>query len=115
MPGAWIRPRSRPIGRSATGGLLPDLTIVLDVPPETARGPRRSGATGSRTGRPNITSAVREGFLELARRLAQRKRVVPVPGAGRRWSDRDGPIADTVFKLIRQSEVMLVLALDPRP
>ncbi len=55
------------VGRSATGGLLPDLTLVLDVAPETARG--RVGAARDRIeDRPaSYQERVREGYLEAAR------------------------------------------------
>ncbi|HOM16348.1 MAG TPA: dTMP kinase [Thermoguttaceae bacterium] len=56
------------IGRAATGGLGPDLTIVLDVPPEVA-----SARLGSKRDRieardRDFHARVRQGFLEEARR-----------------------------------------------
>jgi dTMP kinase len=51
----------------ATGGLAPDLTILLDCPPDVAA--RRGGRTpGDRfeSSDPAFTARVREGFLELA-------------------------------------------------
>ena len=64
------------LGRAATGGLKPDLTILLDLPV-------RKGL--ARVRRPNRMEAkslafhtkVRQGFLELARRHRKRFRVVP--------------------------------------
>jgi dTMP kinase len=94
------------VGRAATGGLLPDLTIVLDVPTETARA--RVGAGRDRIeDRPDdYREKVRDGFL----RAAHGSRLYPAP-----VSLVDGTYdPETVFKLICR-EVMLVLALDPRP
>ena len=45
------------IGQIATAGLLPDLTLVLDVSPGTARVRVGSAPTGSRTGPPIISFA----------------------------------------------------------
>jgi dTMP kinase len=94
------------VGRAATGGLLPDLTILLDVPPETARG--RVGAGRDRIeDRPAAYhESVRAGYL----RAAQGSPLYPAPVA---LVDATYD-PDTVFKLICR-EVMLVLAIDPRP
>ncbi|QDV34348.1 Thymidylate kinase [Tautonia plasticadhaerens] len=54
------------VGRAATGGLMPDLTLLIDVPPEVAR---------SRTGGPrdriedrgeDYRARVRDGFLRAS-------------------------------------------------
>jgi dTMP kinase len=68
----------RAIQAIATGGLAPDLTILLDVPPEIGLG-RKSDASRNR-----FESAfdlafherVRAGFLELARDEPERFRVI---------------------------------------
>ncbi|MBU4272385.1 MAG: dTMP kinase [Planctomycetes bacterium] len=68
------------VGRIATGGLMPELTIVLDVPPEVsaARIDRlldrmeRQGAA--------FHARVREGFLAEAARLPERIIVVDAAG-----------------------------------
>lgn len=56
------------IGRAATGGLAPDLTVVLDAPPEVA-----SARLGGKRDRieardQEFHARVRQGFLEEARR-----------------------------------------------
>jgi dTMP kinase len=96
------------VGRIATGGLLPDLTIVLDVDPETARvrvGPARDRIED----RPaDYHERVRHGYREVA-------------GGGGLASLYPAPIVlidatagpDAVSGSI-QSEVERVLALDPR-
>jgi dTMP kinase len=96
------------VGRASTGGLLPDLTLLLDVDPRVARA--RVGAARDRfEDRPDDSHArVRDGFLRAAR-------------AGSR-PEYPGPIVvidasadpDTVFERIR-SEVERALALGPRP
>lgn len=98
------------VGRSATGGLLPDLTIVLDVPPETAR--RRVGSARDRIeDRPSdYQERVRAGYLEATKPPRRGKsRLYPAPIS---LVDATAD-PDTVFALIRR-EVMRVLALDPR-
>lgn len=97
------------VGISATGGLLPDLTIVLDVPPETAR--RRSGPARDRIeDRPSeYHERVRAGYIEATRLSRQGERFYPAPIA---LVDATAD-PETVFLMIRR-EVMLALALDPR-
>lgn len=100
------------VGRATAGGLLPDLTIVLDVAPETARG--RMGAARDRIEDrpPHYHDRVRAGYLEVARAGL---------GGGAGSSMYPAPIAlvdasaspDAVFESIK-SEVARVLALDPR-
>jgi dTMP kinase len=100
------------VGRIATGGLLPDLTIVLDVDPETARG--RVGPARDRIeDRPaDYHVRVREGYREAA---------LTGGGPAGLASLYPAPVVlvdataspDAVFGLIK-SEVERVLALDPR-
>jgi len=100
------------IGRIATGELFPDLTMVLDVPPDVAReriGPARDRIEDRSDA---YRTRVRNGFLEAARQAS-------VPGTP--CSFFPAPIAvidaqgdpDQVFARIR-SEVERVLALGPR-
>ncbi len=69
------------VGAFATGGLEPDLTIVLDLSPAEAA--RRRGRPADRVeGRPgDYHVRVRAGFLAEARRRPERVRVVDA-GAG---------------------------------
>ena len=62
----------RKLNYEATGGLTPDLTLLLDLPPEVALG--REGAQLDVTGREPLEfhERVREGFLALAREEPER-------------------------------------------
>jgi len=101
------------VGLVATAGLLPDLTLVLDVTPETSRlrmGPARDRIED----RPaDYHRQVREGFLDAARRHAGTADGYPYYPAPVLLVDGAGS-EDAVFDLIK-SEVERVLALGPRP
>jgi len=90
------------VGRAATGGLMPDLTIVIDVPPEVAR--VRIGAPRDRIEDrgEDYRAKVRQGFVSAA--VNYPAPIVVVDGS-------DGP--DVVAGRIR-SEVTLALADAPR-
>jgi len=88
------------VGRIATGGLLPDLTIVLDLPVEMAAA-RRNRALDrmERQGR-EFHERVRRGFLDEAARQPERIAVVRADGsvdevqqalrrAASRWLDQN--------------------------
>jgi dTMP kinase len=64
------------VGRWATGGLEPDLTLVLDLPVEAARARRSRPADRVESRDQPFHVRVREGFLEEARRRPDRIRVV---------------------------------------
>jgi dTMP kinase len=98
------------VGRAATGGLLPDLTLVLDLPPEAARA--RVGAARDRIeDRPESYHArVRDGFLRAARR-AQDGACPEYPAPIVVIDASADP--ETVAARIR-SEVERALALGPR-
>jgi len=71
----------------ATEGLVPDLTILLDVPPETskARLAERQAATATTADRIELAGdmfhrRLREGFLELARAEPDRFAVIDSSG-----------------------------------
>jgi dTMP kinase len=91
------------VGQVATGGLMPDLTLLIDVPPEVARarvGPPRDRIED----RPEAYRArVRDGFLRAAE-------VYPAPIAV-----IDGSADAESVALRLQSEVARAVALDPRP
>ena len=68
----------RALATVATGGLVPDLTILLDVPPEIGLG-RKTGASRNRFEASfdlAFHQRVRAGFLDLARQEPARFRVV---------------------------------------
>ncbi len=71
-------PELRALAEIATGGLSPDLTILLDVPPAIGLG-RKTGASRNRFEASfdlAFHERVRAGFLELAREDPARFRVV---------------------------------------
>ena len=55
------------LNRWATGGRMPDLTILLDMPPEAGLGRRARSADRLEAEPPEFHRRVRAGFLELAR------------------------------------------------
>ncbi len=72
----------------ATEGLTPDLTILLDVPPEVSRARLRAREAATATAADRIEKAgeafhrrLREGFLELARQEPERFVVIDSSGA----------------------------------
>jgi dTMP kinase len=67
------------VGRIATGGLLPDLTIVLDLPAETAAGRIRRDPDRMESQGLEFHKRVRDGFLAEARE--QPGRIVVVDAA----------------------------------
>ena len=63
-------------GRLSTGGLTPDLTLVLDLPPDKARARRRGPADRVEGRDKKYQARVREGFLAEAKRCPERVRVI---------------------------------------
>ncbi len=90
------------IGRLSSGGLEPDLTIVLDLPPEEARRRRGRPADRMESRAEDYHQRVRDGFLSEARRRPER--IVVVDAAG---------TVEQVHALICQ-EVARVMAAGPR-
>jgi dTMP kinase len=64
------------IGNVATGGLLPDLTVVLDLPTETAIARRAAPDDRIESRGSDYHKRVREGFVAEARRCPEAIRVV---------------------------------------
>ena len=98
------------VGVAATGGLLPDLTIVLDLPTSLARtriGPARDRIED----RPDAYhQAVREGFLRAADDAGSGfSAYYPAPVVIIDASAEPSAVSERI-----RSEVRRVLALDPR-
>lgn len=68
----------RAINHIATGGLAPDLTLLLDVPVETGLRRKRGEQVSDRIGQEDLEfhERVRQGFLELARKEPGRFQVI---------------------------------------
>ncbi|MBO0832337.1 MAG: dTMP kinase, partial [Actinobacteria bacterium] len=81
----------------ATDGLLPDLTIVLDVPPSVGLGRRLSSADRLESEPIEFHERVREGFLQLAAADPERYLVVD---AGRPEADLSREIQRRVRDLL---------------
>jgi dTMP kinase len=80
------------IGQTATGGLLPDLTLVLDLPVEFALERRKATADRLESRDLDFHRRVRDGFLTEARLRPDRIRVVDAQ-----------PDIETVHKAICQA------------
>ncbi len=90
------------VGEAATGGLLPDLTLLIDVPPEVAR-ERIGGPRDRIEDRPEAyRQAVRQGFLDARENYPAP--IVLIDGSAS---------ADEVAARL-QSEVLRVLERGPR-
>ena len=90
------------VARAATGGLLPDLTLVVDVPVEVGRA-RTGGARDRIEDRPaEYQAGVRTGFLEVAQSYPAPVVVV------------DGAAAEDVVAASLWGEVARVLEIGPR-
>ncbi len=74
----------------ALGGLRPDLTVLLDLPPETGLRRRRADGGDGRFEAKGLDyhRRIREGFLELARREPGRFLVLDATLAEDRLADR---------------------------
>jgi dTMP kinase len=90
------------IGRLVTGGLEPDLTVVLDLPIESAGARRKERPDRFESRDLTFQTRVRDGFLAEARRRPERIRVVDAR-----------PSMETVHARIC-AEVLRVLEPHPR-
>jgi dTMP kinase len=90
------------IGRLSSGGLEPDLTVVLDLPPRAAARRRGRPADRMESRAADFQRRVRDGFLSEARRRPERIAVVDAAGS-----------VEEVHALICR-EVARVLAAHPR-
>ncbi len=83
----------RRVNELATGGVVPDLVLVLDLPPEVGLQRNHAGTEPDRLGQEDLAfhRRVREGYLQLGRE-DPRVRVVPSEGdpdqvEGRIWEE----------------------------
>jgi dTMP kinase len=90
------------MGALSTGGLEPDLTLVLDLPPQAAAARRDRPADRMESRDGTFHERVRNGFLLEAQRRPDGIRVIDA-----------SPAAEVVQERIRQ-EVQRVLAARPR-
>jgi dTMP kinase len=90
------------VGKLSSGGLEPDLTIVLDLPPELAETRRARPADRIESRGPDYHRRVREGFLAEARRRPGLIKVI------------DTSAAPQAVQAHIQQEVARVLATRPR-
>jgi dTMP kinase len=94
--------RVKEISRLAGIDLVPDLTIIFDVPPEVglerARGRSLEGLTRFENEVLAFHTKVRNGFLELARLEPQRIKVIDTE---RPFKEVDHELLDLIFTCIR--------------
>ena len=94
------------IGRVATGGLFPDLTIVLDMPMEAAAARIRRAARPHGAARRRFHARVREGFLAEAARRPEQIAVVDASRSVERGAGGDSR---------RRRESAGIVAMELRP
>lgn len=91
------------VGRAATGGLMPDLTLILDVPVDVALGRVGPGRDRIEDRGDDYRARVRAGFLDAVPSYPAPIAVIDAAQS-----------PDDVTRSI-QTEVARALALDPRP
>ena len=86
----------RTVNEIATGGLMPDVTFLLDIAPEAAL--RRKGADADRIEAKGVEfqETVRRGYLELSRRYAGRIQVL----------DASLPVEEVHERIVRRLEAL---------
>lgn len=86
--------------RIVVGDVRPDLTILMDLSPETglARARARSGAAGDRFENESLAfhEALRRAFLDIATREPRRVKVVDAAVA-------EHEVADQIWRIVRQN------------
>ncbi len=85
----------RALARFATGGLMPDLTVLLDVSPQLGRSRREGGDDRIEAECEVFHSRVREGFLALAQASPERYLVLDAGGSV-------GEIAERVAQVVSE-------------
>jgi dTMP kinase len=75
-------------GMVATDGLEPDLTLVLDLPPEVSQSRRKPSADRMESRGPDFFARVRAGFLMEAQRRPERFCVIDASGPVNAVQDR---------------------------
>jgi dTMP kinase len=85
------------IGRFATGGIEPDLTLVLDLPLEESLARRKSGPDRLESRGADYHRRVRDGFLAEAARQPDRIHVIDARGS---IDEVQGQVRDAVRKLL---------------
>jgi dTMP kinase len=80
-------------GELSTGGLIPDLTIVLDAPIAVARGRMRRDADRVESRPASYHDRVRAGFLAEASRDPHRYRVVDASGSA-------GQVHESIWQIV---------------
>lgn len=91
----------RGLNQLATGGLVPDLTIVLDLPPEEAA--RRSKGEGWKADRlererVDFHRRVREGYLQLAKEEPERVEIIDGRGTVEEIGERVRAVVDRLIQ-----------------
>lgn len=89
------------LNQLATGGLVPDLTIVLDLPPEEAA--RRSKSEGWKADRlererTDFHRRVRQGYLKLAEAEPERVKILDGRGTVDEIGDRVREVVDNLIR-----------------
>jgi dTMP kinase len=84
------RARLDPMLEFVTGGLMPDVTFVLDIPPEIGLERAKAKIAGDRIERESLEfhTRVRHGFLRLAEGLSERGRIILVDVSPPKTADK---------------------------
>ena len=89
----------RELNHAATGGLVPDLTILLDIDPREGLRRATRSAVADRLESEDLAfhERVREGFLAIARSEPERVKVVDATLAPQAIADRVGALVDALL------------------